>query len=186
MTWWNNLSTREQRLIIGAVALILVTGYYFQLYQPQVKEITATEQELEQKLNQLKRSKQLLQQKEELNKKYHLLKKKLDNQEYIFLKPNQKSQLILDLNQITDEMKVELVTTQPQDAVKQEQYIQHPLLVTLLSDYNNLLRFFTELQKLDYIIQVAEVKITGELIEQNRIKTKLKLISYTVTESSGD
>ncbi|WP_041667338.1 type 4a pilus biogenesis protein PilO [Acetohalobium arabaticum] len=183
---WSNLSSREQKLILIGLIVILSVGYYYYIYQPQVKRLAEVKQQVEQKLNELRVESKVLEKKKELKQKYELLQQQLQEKEGNFLEIGDDSRLIVDLGNLADQTGVELLSTGPAESIKDDIYIQYPVKVNLEGTYNNIIDFVNKIVELDYLIRIQNLNISSKLAPTDRIQVEMRIIGYALEQKSGD
>jgi type IV pilus assembly protein PilO len=183
----DSLKPREKKLLIIALVIVLGFGFYYWVYQPQVNDLTNAESKLEQTVQNLKVKSAMLQRKEELEKKYQLLLDKLESRkEERFLKPGEKTQLIMDLSDIAMEANVNLISTNPKSTVKKDIYIQFPVKIKLRGEYNEIINFIEKVGNLGYLTRIDSFSISSDLVPTEEIQVSMELSSYAIDRSSGD
>lgn len=183
---WSDLSSREQKLIVLGLVVVLSVGYYYYIYQPQTKRLAEVKQQIEQKVNDLRVKSKRLEKKQELEQKYELLQQVLEKKESNFLQPGEDSKLIVDLGNLADQTGVELLSTKPGKPIKEDIYIQYPVNVSLKGTYSNIINFIEKAAELDYLTRFQKLHITSKLTPDDKVQVKIGIIGYALDKKSGD
>ncbi|MBM7622740.1 type 4a pilus biogenesis protein PilO [Sporohalobacter salinus] len=182
---WSNLSSREQKLIVIGLVLLLAFGYYRYVYQPYTKKLDKVSQQLEQEVENLRLKSKILARKREIEQKYKLLKQKLEEKEDNFLSLEEDSKLVVDLNNLASQTGVELLFTLPRKRITEDIYVQYPVSVGLEGNYNEIINSTDKITELDYLARIKNLHISSKL-NSNKVQAKIKVISYALDKKSGD
>ncbi|SJZ86086.1 type IV pilus inner membrane component PilO [Selenihalanaerobacter shriftii] len=183
---WSNLTSREQKLLIVGLIIIMGTAFYIGIYQPQVKTLSSNQQKVKQAMKDLRLKSIMLKKRSTLEERYKKMLAKLNQKEENFLSKNQKPKLIMDLNDLALKTNVNLVSTDPLQMDKDNIYIQFPVRVKLKGTYGNIINFLKEINNLSYLVRVKNLKLSSQLNPTNQLEVELRVASYAIVQRSGD
>lgn len=183
---WNDLQPRERKLLVIGLIVIMGVGFYYWVYQPQTQKMVDLKQETEQIIQDLKVKSVRLQRKKELEKKYQLSLKKLNEEHKKFLKREDKTQLIMDLSDLAEEVNIDLMSTNPGSMVKEDIYLEFPVKVKLEGKYNDIIDFARKIEELNYLVRIKNFNIISDLAPSEKTQVEIELVSYAIDRSSGD
>ncbi|AGB41717.1 Tfp pilus assembly protein PilO [Halobacteroides halobius DSM 5150] len=172
------LTSREKRLIVMGIVLILSLGSYFYLYQPQLKKIARLEKKIELKIQQLKVKSKKLGKQRNLKREYQRLKKELEMKEKRLLPQNERSKLIIALNNFIFNTRVDLITMTPHSLTEKGRYLKFPITLELKANYQALLSFIKQVERLNYLVKVEALTVSSGLKPNNQVLVNLKLVAY--------
>jgi len=182
----NNLQPREKKLLIISLVLILGVGFYYYLYQPQVKALQQKKKQIKEGIQELKLKKIKLLRKEKVEKSYQLLQQELNKEKQKFLDLEDKTRLIMDLSDAAIENNLNLISTAPQPIIKEDIYFRIPVRINLSGKYSDIIAFAADIESLSYLTRVKSLNISSKLIPTNEVQAEMKLTSYALDKSSGD
>lgn len=183
---WNNLKSREKNLLVIGLILVLVVGFYYWIYQPQINKLANIEKEIKQDKQDLKVKSTMLQKKERLEKKYQILLNELKERHKKFLTSEEKTRLIMDLSDMASEVNVNLISTNPGQVTEKNIYLQFPVKVKLEGKYNDIINFMKRIENLQYLVQIRNLNVSSDLVPADKVQVEIELVSYALAKSRGD
>jgi Tfp pilus assembly protein PilO len=159
---FNNLSRREKIVIVLGITILLISLYYFNLYQPLLNKVEKLEMEIKQKESNLKVLEKIEKQLPIRKKKYQQLKERVNNNSNASI--SSFTDLLQKFNQMEDEYGVKLVSFKPK---KLEETIK--MDITYHSQYDKLIDLFDNFNKYDnrFVFKNLNLKQRNKTLQAN-------------------
>ncbi|GAB6100358.1 hypothetical protein JCM16358_22370 [Halanaerocella petrolearia] len=173
---WAKLTKREQILLTSGMLIILGVIFYFYLYQPQVKKLKQSRDNLGGIITSLKAKKTVLQQEKEVKQKNRKLIKELKQKQAKFLKEGQELDLVVNLNQLATKIEVGLLDISSSRIKNNKLSIQ----LQLQGSYQQLLNYIKNVEELEKLLLVDNLNITR--IGKAKLEANLRLVAYFIEQ----
>ncbi len=168
---------KKRIAIYVAIPFAIIFLYYFAIYRlkaQNIEELKTTWSQIEIELNKKRMmARNLPKYKKEvarLKEKFKELSKKLPQKEEI-------PSLLNDISNLGKRNGIEFIHFEPKTEIKKEFYAEIPIFLSLSGTYNDFLKFFHDLGRLERIVNVSEVEMGNPTFKDGRLvlKTELKI-----------
>lgn len=194
MNSWNEVSNVKKTVLVILVAALTLTSFYLLLYKPKVDEVKKINNSLDKTISDIKNNKDVLRRKEELKREYQAALAKLEkNDQDQPIKVNQKSDLIVRVNELMNETNVDLKTMESLSNKKTESqkygYTKMPIAIEINGGYDNILKFVNEIERLKYLIKVDTLNVNSNLKADldsgstAEINAQIKLVAFATDDA---
>lgn len=165
-----NLDRREKIMLVVALLALVITLYYFYIYQPRLETIDQLQSTKIENQNKLDKAQMLARQLPELEKKYAVLKDKYDLRRASYIDKTQTA-LLIDMREAARANNVELVRFQ---TFKEEERID--MDVNIKGDYFYLSDLFADFSNWSYWFEFDDLRIKG--VKDDLINVSMSVIFH--------
>ena len=176
---------KQQKMLLGIVAVAMVWVFYSYLYSPLVEKISSARQELTEKEEKLRNTESKALRRDQLLKEFELLRQ--DEKEVEKKLPRNKEipKLLKDITTAFKKYRVNFNNFSPQAQAIKTYFNEIPFNITVTSSFHNLALFFTEIGQMETIINTQNLQMsprnpTDE--DPSNISASFSIITYTFKE----
>ncbi|MFO7818671.1 MAG: type 4a pilus biogenesis protein PilO [Halanaerobacter sp.] len=194
MNSWSEVSNVKKTVLVILVTALILTSFYLLLYRPKADDVKDINNNLDKTISDIKNNKDVLRRKEELKQEYQAALDKLeeDDQDQP-IKINQKSDLVVRINELMNKTDVNLKTMESIANKKTDSqkygYTKMPIAIEINGGYDNILKFINQIEELKYLIKVDTLNVNSNLKagldsgSTAEINAQIKLVAFATDDA---
>jgi len=178
----DKLQPREKKMLLVFLAIAIVGGLYY-LYTSQITLLENKLQELDSKELTLKTMSIKIAKNDQLRKEYQNLLNQLNSRQNNFLEQGKEPDFLINLNQLSLDTGVKVLSINPGKIVQEDIYIKIPVNISLQGSYKTIIDYLEKIKNLSYLTRLENLRMisanTGDYLE-----ARMTLVSYSL-DSKG-
>ncbi|WP_166667885.1 type 4a pilus biogenesis protein PilO [Orenia marismortui] len=175
----NKLQPREKKLLISFASLLLIFGFYY-LYSNQTESLDINRSNLDSSIRDLRINSNKIGKSTVLKAKYEKLLDELDNRQKNFLKQGEEINFLLDLNDLSLNTGVSLLSIKPGKVTQEDIYLKVPIELKIQGSYDKIVKYMEKIKSLSYLTRIEKINILSQKGLAGNLKVEMTLMSYAL------
>lgn len=173
------LPTRHKVALLVLILMLEGAAFFYALYQPRMKELTALQTRLEELQNQINENRRIANNLPRYRAEYEKLKKDLDNA--LTELPNQKEipSLLTSITSVGKGAGLDFLLFRPKPEVPKDFYAEVPVDIAVSGTFYNVADFFVAVANLPRIVNINNVSFSDIKSSGGRTTLKVNCLATT-------
>jgi len=180
----------QKLIILGAVIVLLIVGYYYGVHASKTKELSAQQAELTKLNAQYSEQQRVLANIDNFRKELRSMQAQF--QESLKLLPNSSEipELLSNISSLAQESGLEILLFKPAPELAKGFYAEIPVAMQVRGNYHDIGYFFDKVSGLDRIVNIMDIsmqparqKSQGMSIE-TRLESKFSIVTFKFMDES--
>ena len=177
---WGKLSTREKRMIILLITIIMIFLLYKYLWVSQFSHWTSLKDQIRQETMQITKNEQMVKQLPKLEQQLRQIEKDLSMVKEDFAIPITDGSTYVELG-LQSQDKVSIVGVYPQPVVTKDYYQVLPMNIEVMGSYLGSLKFIQALESMPQVLEITQLNMwTVDGSTDQELRTDITLMLYSL------